>query len=139
MDIDRNAPVIARHEIGINAPLETVWRLHTDVDNWPVWQPDIASAQLTGPFAAGSEFRWLTHGLDITSTIYEVVPNHRIVWGGTSLGITGVHLWLFTEGTIHTEESWDGDPIRADVPGMQKALDGSLETWLRRLKETAEQ
>ena len=33
--IDRDAPVIARHETDIGAPLQTVWRLQTDVNNWP--------------------------------------------------------------------------------------------------------
>ena len=35
--IDRDAPVIDHHEIDINAPLETVWRLQTNVNNWPAW------------------------------------------------------------------------------------------------------
>jgi uncharacterized membrane protein len=35
--IDRDAPVIAHHEIDIAAPLDTVWNLHTDVDAWPAW------------------------------------------------------------------------------------------------------
>ena len=40
-DIDRTAPVIVHHEIDINAPLDTVWRLQTDVNGWPAWQTDI--------------------------------------------------------------------------------------------------
>jgi hypothetical protein len=31
----RAAPVIARHKIDINARLETVWRLQTNVNDWP--------------------------------------------------------------------------------------------------------
>ena len=44
-DIDRDAPVIAHHEIDIGAPLETVWRLQTNVNGWPVWQTDITGMQ----------------------------------------------------------------------------------------------
>jgi hypothetical protein len=29
-DVDRSAPVVAHHEIDIEAPLERVWGLHTD-------------------------------------------------------------------------------------------------------------
>jgi hypothetical protein len=43
--IDRTAPVIARHEIDIDTPLETVWRLQTNVNNWPAWQTDITAAR----------------------------------------------------------------------------------------------
>jgi hypothetical protein len=44
--IDRDAPVIARHEIDINAPLDTVWRLQTDVNGWPGWQTKATAARL---------------------------------------------------------------------------------------------
>jgi uncharacterized membrane protein len=37
MDIDENAPVITRDEILINAPLSTVWDLHTDISSWSQW------------------------------------------------------------------------------------------------------
>src|SRR5215471_17048357 len=49
-DIDRTAPVIVHHQIDINAPLETIWRLQTNVNNWPAWQADITAARLDGPF-----------------------------------------------------------------------------------------
>ena len=39
---------------------------------------------------------------------------------------------------VHTEESWDGDPVRAQPEEMQQALDGSLRAWLQSLKHKAE-
>ena len=56
--IARTAPVIARHETGIGAPLATVWRLQTDVNNWPARQADITAARLDGPFEPGNSFTW---------------------------------------------------------------------------------
>ncbi len=50
-DIDTRAPVVARYSTVIDAPLGMLWRLHTDVDAWPAWQPDIETARLEGPFA----------------------------------------------------------------------------------------
>ena len=38
--VDGDAPVRARHETDINAPLDTVWQLHADVNAWPAWQTD---------------------------------------------------------------------------------------------------
>lgn len=46
--IDGNAPVIARHEIDINAPLDTVWRLQTDVNDWPAWHDAVVAAAGSG-------------------------------------------------------------------------------------------
>ena len=42
--VDRSAPVIAHHEVDLQAPLDTVWRLHTDINAWPTWQTDISAA-----------------------------------------------------------------------------------------------
>jgi hypothetical protein len=38
---------------------------------------------------------------------------------------------------VHTEESWSGAPVEADVAGAQAALDASLGAWLQNLKNTA--
>jgi len=140
--IDLRAPVISRHGAVIGAPLDTIWRLHTDVDAWPAWQPDIETARLDGPFAPGSTFSWHTGGLDIESTIYKVEPEGRTLWGGPAHGIVGIHEWTFTPvegGTrVETAESWSGEPIEADVEAMQAALDGSLVAWLGHLAAAAE-
>ncbi|MGI5447527.1 SRPBCC family protein [Streptomyces sp. CA-243310] len=141
--IDENAPVIARLSTVINAPLETVWQLHTGIATWPTWNPDIEHAELDGPPAPGCSFRWRTHGLDIISTVHELVPGERIVWGGPAQGITGIHVWTFEHDADHvvvrTEESWSGAPVEAAVDDLGKALHDSLENWLGHLKARAEQ
>ena len=53
-----------------------------------------------------------------------------------------MHEWIFSEtpGGVHvtTDESFAGEPVEADVPGMQSLLDMSLESWLGHLKTAAE-
>jgi uncharacterized protein YndB with AHSA1/START domain len=141
-DIDRSAPVIAHHEIDIAAPLDVVWRLHTDVNAWPSWHTDITEARAAGDFAPGESFDWTSFDWPLTSTIYEVDAPNRVLWGGASSGITGIHEWEFTEtpaGThARTSESFAGEPVEADRAGMQQLLDGSLTSWLRALKTAAE-
>jgi hypothetical protein len=143
-DIDRTAPVIARHEIDINAPLDTVWRLHTDVNNWPAWQADITAARLDdGPFEPGNSFTWTSYGyFTVISTIYAVAERARTLWGGPRQGIMGTHEWLFTQTPtgvhVATHESFSGQPVQADITGTQSALDKSLIDWLGHLKATAE-
>jgi hypothetical protein len=60
----------------------------------------------------------------------------------TAGGITGVHTWVFsqTSAGVHvtTDESFAGEPVEADVTGMQPALDSSLVAWLAHLKAAAE-
>ncbi|MFQ1002365.1 SRPBCC family protein [Modestobacter sp. SSW1-42] len=142
VQIDSGAPVVSRHEILIDAPLQVIWDLHVDVAGWPSWHSQIDGTQPRGPLAPGAVFGWQTAGLDITSTVAQLDAPHRVVWGGPAHGITGVHVWTFTDTgsgvLVRTEESWDGDPVRASVDTLQAALDASLQTWLRDLKGTAE-
>jgi Polyketide cyclase / dehydrase and lipid transport len=140
--IDERAPVISRHSTVIASPIDTLWRLHTDVNAWPTWQKAIDQAHLDDVFAPGAAFTWETYNLTIVSTVYQVEPQRHTLWGGPSDGITGIHAWTFTpvDGGVRvdTEESWSGDPISADVTGMQAALDASLTTWLDQLGCAAE-
>ncbi len=43
------------HSVETTAAPETVWKLWTDVGNWPRWNADLDRAELTGPFAPGGE------------------------------------------------------------------------------------
>lgn len=140
--IDETAPVIVRLSTTIDAPLERVWALHTDIGAWALWNTDIDQARLDSPLMAGSSFHWKTHGLDITSTIREIVPGERLVWGGPASGIEGVHVWTFEQTgghvTVRTEESWSGAPVDAATAELGQALHDSLTAWLAALKSAAE-
>jgi hypothetical protein len=140
--IDLDAPVIARHEIDILAPLPLVWDLLVDVAAWPSWNPDITSATAEGALAPGVSFRWETGGLALTSTVRAIAEHETILWDGTVQGIVGIHRWRFGESPegvrVATEESWSGEPVDANPAAMQGMLDQSLVAWLGRLKEVAE-
>lgn len=141
--IDETAPVIVRLSTVIDAPLEKVWALHTDVGSWAEWNADVDQAELDGPLQPGNSFSWKTHGLDITSTVREIVPGERLVWGGPANGIEGVHVWTFEQTgdqvTVRTEESWSGTPVDAATEELGQALQHSLTAWLSSLKARAEQ
>ncbi|MDT0609051.1 SRPBCC family protein [Streptomyces lancefieldiae] len=144
--IDEKAPVISRDDIVIDAPLDRVWRIQTNVENWPARQPGVSSSvkRTPGPLRPGSSWVWSAEGLeDITSTLKQAQPGRPIVWGGPAQGITAVHMWTFTQAKdgvhVHTEESWTGDPVTADTAYLQRALDASLDDWLHNLKQRAEQ
>jgi hypothetical protein len=147
--IDGDAPVLARHEILVRAPLDAIWQLHSAVNDWPTWQKDITAANLAGPFEPGASFEWTSSGLTVTSTIYDVSPptgavspRSRTLWGGTAQGITGIHEWTFTDMTqgvlVATNESFAGAPVADDPSTMQDILDSSLVSWLLHLKAAAE-
>ncbi|WP_052398032.1 SRPBCC family protein [Streptomyces sp. NRRL F-5123] len=141
---DESAPVVTRKAIVINAPLVTVWKVQTDVENWPAWQPNVTSLvkDTPGALRPGSVFRWATEGLDITSTVKEVEHDTCLAWGGPAQGINAIHVWTFTPVKggvlVRTEESWTGAPVVANTAVLQKALDNSLQNWVNNLKRTSE-
>ncbi|MYR46029.1 SRPBCC family protein [Streptomyces sp. SID5910] len=156
--VDPDARVRHRTETLIHAPLRTVWRLQTDVERWPAWQPPVESAERLdhGPLRQGSAFRWTTPlppnpatdatSLDITSTVQQLRHGSCIRWTGPAvadgLHIDGVHVWTFTEVRggvlVRTEETHTGEQVDADVPVATEILATGLEGWLRDLKTAAE-
>ena len=142
MNINRNAPVVAAHEIAIGADIRTVWSVLTDVDRWPDWNADIPKAQLTGPLAVETVFNWETGGFAISTKFTEVTPPERLAWRGDANGIVAIHVWMLAqtkEGThVSTEESWEGVGLPAPVDTVQAALDSLHIRWLSALKTRTE-
>ncbi|NYI03469.1 MFS transporter [Allostreptomyces psammosilenae] len=140
--VDDSAPVVVRRSTTVAAPLAVVWGVHTAVGSWADWNPDVDRAALDGPLRPGTRLRWLTHGLEIVSTLLHVAPGERVVWAGPAQGIQGVHVWAFEEHdgvvTVRTEESWSGGPVLARPEQARQMLEQSLETWLRHLRAECE-
>ncbi|MFB7778915.1 polyketide cyclase [Streptomyces bauhiniae] len=52
------------HSIETTAAPEAIWGLWADVRNWGVWNADIVSIQISGPFEAGAEIVMTPDGQD---------------------------------------------------------------------------
>ena len=141
-DVTRTAPSFGCAEIEIYAPRRFVWNLHTDVNVWPRWQPDIRFAVIEQPMAPGVAFRWQTHGMAITSTVDAVDHGIRVRWRSRSGQTTGIHEWTFTDTStgvhVATTESITGPAVSDDPAGSQALVEQSLTFWLRTLKAVAE-
>ncbi|WP_433346348.1 SRPBCC family protein [Microtetraspora malaysiensis] len=157
--VDTTARIRYRSDIVIKAPLSTIFTLQTDVERWPTWQSPVLTVKRLdpGPLRKGSRLRWTTPApptpttpattMNITSTVRQLQRDTCILWSGPAIGEgvridQGVHLWTFTKVKggvrVHTEETWTGAQVEADVPGATKILGEGLEAWLRALKATAE-
>lgn len=156
--VDPEALVRHRTETVIHAPLNTIWKLQTDVERWPSWQPPVTSVDRLdhGPFRKGSAFRWTTPippnpatpatSLDITSTVEQLKRGACIRWTGPAIGeglrINGIHVWTFAKVKggvlVRTEETHTGEQVEANVPAATEILAQGLEGWLGALKATAE-
>jgi hypothetical protein len=142
MEINSNAPAIARHTIMINASSEKIWQILTDINHWNVWYPNISESKLEGLLKPGSVFFWKSGGINITSTLQEVEPHRRISWTGKTTGTQAIHVWILEPQEngvlVRTEESFEGWLVRILRGMMQNTLDTSLESWLQHLKHQVE-
>jgi uncharacterized protein YndB with AHSA1/START domain len=142
MEIAADAPAVARAEVEVAATPEVVWDVLADVAAWPSWNPDVRSALLEGPLAAGTRFRWKAGPGTITSTLQQVEQPHLIAWTGKTLGISAVHVYrLRGQGdttVVRSEESWDGALVRLVRRRMSRSLQRAIESGLEHLKREAE-
>jgi uncharacterized protein YndB with AHSA1/START domain len=96
-----------RYEHTAQAPVspEAVWRLWSEVELWPDWNPDIETITIDGPFAAGSKFVMNPDGDEpVHMTLEEVVP-------GTSFTDLAEFNGLVLR-TIHLMEPAEGGNLR---------------------------
>jgi uncharacterized protein YndB with AHSA1/START domain len=142
MQVNEQAPLVARSETQIDASAEAVWAVMADIEQWPAWNPDVKSAALEGPLAAGTAFRWKSGPSNITSTLREVDAPRTIAWTGRQMGIEAVHIWRIESrdggSLVVTEESWNGFPVRLLFGLGRKMLQNALDSGLRHLKAEAE-
>lgn len=140
--IHSDAPVVTRMKIVIDAPVETVWKVFTDVDHWSEWQKEIPSSKINGPLKAGTSFNWKTHGLNISSTFHTVEINREVGWSGPAFGSFAIHNWYFISQGDHTivevQESMEGWLVWLMQNNFQSVNRGSIVYWLNALKITSE-
>ena len=122
----------------INAPIQEVWEILADIENWPTWNPDIKSVTCE-TFEVGESFKWNLQGSHITSTIRKIQQPEILSWTGTAMGIKAIHVWHLDESDgqtiVSTHESVQG--LLTIFMGHQK-LHNTLLNWLSRLKQKAE-
>lgn len=123
---DRNAQAYSKEEILIQAPVDKVYRIVTDINHWPEWQSAVSEAELQGILAEGAEFVWKVNGLRIKSRIHTVNEKSELGWTGKMLWIEAVHNWqFFEEGDttrVRVEESLSGFGSRLMRKSLSKGM-----------------
>jgi hypothetical protein len=142
IEVDHRAPAIGVADAFIEAPIETVWGILSDLENWPTWNKSVSKIRVDGPIAAGTSFFWVGNGSKIVSRLEEVDPPRRIAWTGKLFGIRATHVWELEEkgqGTqVHTEESFEGLVARLFRGFSRKTLAKALDQGVSALKAGAE-
>ena len=141
MEINKNAPVKANKEIHINAPMEKVISILSNINNLINWQSSITKSELLGTIAEGIKFKWKSEGLSYNSTIH-TCKKDAFGWTGTTFGAYAIHNWYFTEKNgqtfVKVEESLEGLMIKIIKKSMQIKLEKIVEQNLNDLKKESE-
>jgi uncharacterized membrane protein len=140
--INAEAPVMSRNQLEIDAPVETLWQILTNIEDWPTWQKAVTETALLGKIKEGADFNWKADGLSFKSKIHTVKPYSQFGWTGSTFGASAIHNWTFVEKEGKTllivEESLQGVLPRLFRSFFQKNLDTGVLTNLTELKTAAE-
>jgi uncharacterized protein YndB with AHSA1/START domain len=147
------APLL-QAEITINAPVEKVWRLISDLNRMPEWSPQCRMMKPLGPVRPGTRtfnvnrrnrLFWTT-----TSTITEVVPERKIAFRVNANGtIWSYELEPTAEGTrlVESRHAENGvkpisnmtvNALFGGVPHFERELVDGMNASLARIKAAAE-
>ena len=140
--INEKAPVKSAGSIEIDAPVDSVWEILTNINNWPAWQKDVSKAVVHGEIKKGTKFDWKAGGISFKSEIHTSVPESMFGWTGITPGASAIHNWFFESkgnGTVvRVEESLQGVLPRLFPRYFGKNLDSGVVKNLKELKTAAE-
>jgi len=131
--IDASAPVTARRELVVDAPVDRVWAVLADPQAWSSIDPKIHRVELDGDVAAGTAFTWRNGPIRLRSRFAVVDPLHELTWTGAALGTRAVHRHVLAatddgRTRLVTEESMDG--LAAKLFYRDSRLAADLDAWL---------
>jgi len=138
IEVDSTTKCYSKEEIIINSPVEKVFKVLSDIKNWPSWQSSVTRTEINGPIEVGAKFKWKAGGLNINSELHTFNTNSEIGWTGRIWWIQAVHNWYLRYDNQTTkvivEESLHG--LGSSL--MQKSLIEGMKKNLSELKTKAE-
>jgi len=137
--INEEANIRDKQSTIVNARIETVWSVLTDISTWPVWNQDITAVS-EKQITEGLHFNWSMSSVSCQATIQKVQFERLISWTGVEGGKKIIQVWKLTpsdgnQTIITCEKSIEG--FRSLFYSPQK-LHSTLLNWLARLKQCAE-
>ncbi len=140
--INEKAPVVASSEIEIEASVDTVWAVLTNINHWPSWMKDVTKTVVQGDIKQGTKFNWKAAGLSFSSQIHTSNPKTQFGWTGKTIGASAIHNWFFEKKgnftVVKVEESMQGVLPRLFAGAFQKNLNSDVIKDLKDLKAAAE-
>lgn len=143
MEANQNAPALAHKEVVVDAPIEKVWELLSNLKSWDLWNPSVKDLQIDGPLKPGLHFHWTSSLVSVEAQIEEILPPYRLSWTGRGLASNAFYVWKLAETEdgktlVRAEESFEGALPQFFKRTSGIVLDIKLESWVVHLKDAAE-
>lgn len=140
-ELDPAAPVAAEGKAVIDAALERVWRVVTDIANWPEIRADIYDPKLEGALVSGAGFSWHTNGIALQSRFARVEFPALLTYSTWAPGLEMVHVYTFEALLPNRTRLSLAESMKAPVaaPHIGNAeLGQGISSWLAGIKNLAE-
>jgi uncharacterized protein YndB with AHSA1/START domain len=133
------------NRIDIAASPSAVWAALIRAGDWPGWYANASGIKIEGggcDLHEDARFRWRTFGVGLETRVQEWVPDERIAWLATSIGVRAYHAWLIVPTTsgcrVVTEETQHGLLARAGKLLFPNRMYDWHQKWLEGLKVRGE-
>ena len=146
----KTSAIYALNDIDVNAPLEVVWKLLVDAENWSSYFPPEDQVKILSgepELALGTKWTRVTVGIPTRLIVTEYEPITRLAWSttvdGDETGSSAYHGWVITptdDGChVLSEETQQGpfflEEIGRKHPG---AIYSYHQEWAESLARAAE-
>lgn len=142
IQINNNAPVKSQGTIEINAPIDIVWHVLTEINEWHTWQKSVSESVLEAKLNEGTPFKWKANGISFHSIIHTIKPKTMFGWTGKTFGASAIHNWVFIQNSditiVNVEESLQGVLPRLFKKYFQNNLAKGMQNNLEELKIASE-
>ncbi len=138
--INENASMRDRQSVIINNNQANIWKVLTDVSDWPSWNQDISKVKFDS-INEGANFSWKLSGTTMKSTFQKIDEPNLLAWTGKTRWIKNIHVWKLEQTDedqtiVSAEESMQG--FLTPLVISHYRLHQSLLNWLSRLKHICE-
>ena len=140
-EINENASIRDSHSTVINASIERVWSVLTDIEKWPEWNEDVKKVELNGELKEGVGFTWKQGRTQGHSEIQQIKEPTSFSWTSKANWVKRIFVWSLESDenqTIATVSASLQGTLVVLVENHQKVYDELL-NWLECLKTKAEE
>ncbi|MDA1354428.1 MAG: hypothetical protein O3A01_08215 [bacterium] len=137
-EVNTKADVIINSDRIIDAPVNVVWEIMSDIDGWPLWNASVFKMEKRDIQAvSGNQFQWVYNDHEFVSTIGAASSPNVLSYSSLSGGHGIVSVWKFEEwnkdSTLVTVEQSVGGFFIA-VFYDKEELKMLTEEWLEHLQ-----